>query len=116
MIRVLKPDGKIAIVEVDRKGKKKSVSLRSKIFYSVYLWIKQKILKYPDTRPIWKRLMKETEKNPRVNLDMVSGVLRKNNCKILKIETRLKQMTYTAIGKIIGADHEDYFLCLAKKE
>lgn len=116
MIRVLKPNGKIAIVEVDRKGKKQSISFRSKIFYYIYLRIKQKLFKYPDTSPIWKRLMKETEKNPRVNLDMVSSVLKRNNCNILKIEPKLKEMTYTAIGRLMGSDHEDYFLCVAKKE
>lgn len=92
----------IAIVEVDRKGGKQSISLKSKIFYFIYLRIKQKLFKYPDTRPIWKRLMKETERNPRVNLDMVSSVLKRNSCNVLKIEPKLKEMTLYCYWKNYG--------------
>ncbi len=117
MVRVLKKDGKIIIVEVDRKKEKKStLSLRTKFFYFVYLkLIKQLIFKQPDTKPIWSQITKATKKNPLVNLDMVISGLKKNKCKILGIYKDIKKLTYTPIGRLIGLDHEEYFLCIAKK-
>ena len=117
MVRVVRPGGKILIVEVDRKGRGTDYQspLRVRIFYLIYRIFKKCIFKRPDTKKIWKELLKITDKNPVVNLGLIEETLKDCGCRVVHVERDLKKMTYTAFGKLMSSGHENYFLCTSIK-
>jgi ubiquinone/menaquinone biosynthesis C-methylase UbiE len=117
MIRVVRPGGRIVIVEVDRLKKYEGykMSFKSKIFYSIFRVITSILMRRKDTRKVWKDLMENTRSNPPVNLKMVKESLEKQGCKILTFDTEIRKKTYTFIGKLMNSEHEEYFLCVAEK-
>jgi len=117
MIRVVRPGGRVVIMEVDRKKKYEGhkMSFKSKIFYSIYRIITRTLFGKKDTKKIWKALMAETKSNPLVNLKMVKEFIEGLGCRILYYDTEIQEKTYTFIGKLISSEHEKYFLCVAKK-
>ena len=116
MVRVLKPDGRLVVVEVDRKKKGGyTPSLKAKLIYSVYRFFKYRILRQPDTSRIWRFLIEATKNNPLVNLSTITQSLEESGCKVIEVQKDVKERTYTSFGRLMGSDHEDYFLCIAKK-
>ena len=117
MVRVVKPGGRIVIIEVDRKKKYEGhkMSFRSKLFYLIYRLITRTLTRRKDTRKIWKDLMDTTRSNPLVNLKMVKESLEKQGCRIISFDTEIQEKTYTFIGKLISSEHEKYFLCVVEK-
>jgi len=117
MVRVVKPGGRLVIVEVDRKKRLDGhrMSFSSKVIYSIYRLIKHIFFNQPDTKRVWKELLKATKSHPLVNSEMVMGALEDAGCKVLDIQRDVKERTYTFIGRLMGSDHEEYFLCVGVK-
>jgi len=117
MVRVVRPGGRLVIMEVDRKKKYEGhkMSFKSRILYSIYRIITRTLFGKKDTKKIWKTLMVETKSNPLVNLKMVTEFTEGLGCRILYYDTEIKEKTYTLLGKLMGGDHDRYFLCVAEK-
>jgi len=117
MVRVVRPGGRLVIVEVDRKKRVEGsrMSFRSKIIYSIYRLIKHVFFNQPDTKGVWKDLLKSTRSHPLVNSKMVMRALEDAGCRVLDIQRDVKERTYTLIGRLMGSDHEEYFLCVGVK-
>ena len=117
MVRVVRPGGRLVIVEVERKKRIEGsrMSFRSKIIYSIYRLIKHVFFNQPDTKGVWKDLLKSTRSHPLVNSKMVMRALEDAGCRVLDIQRDVKERTYTLIGRLMGSDHEEYFLCVGVK-
>lgn len=117
MVRVVRPGGRIVIVEVDRQKKYQGskMSFKGKVLYAVYRATKRVLTRRKDTRKIWKDLIECTRSNPLVNLKMVKESLEEQGCRIISFDTEIQEKTCTLIGKFMGSEHERYFLCVAEK-
>lgn len=117
MVRVVKPGGRVVIIEVDRakKFEQHKMSLKGKIVLLIASVIKRNFKKQKETRKVWKELMETTRSNPLVNLKVVKETLEKRGCSILSFDSKIQNKTCTFIGRLLAAEFSNYFLCAAQK-
>ncbi|RJS69680.1 class I SAM-dependent methyltransferase [Methanophagales archaeon] len=124
MVRVTKPNGRIIIIEVDRRNGDE-LNLRSKLVYRTYKvlkkfvrvrdWKKQKTLLHDDEA--WKIIRETTKNNPKINLKFTREVLEGCGCEITAVDTTIKTKINGFLGKISGGQcgGHNYFLICGEK-
>lgn len=117
MVRVVKPGGRVVIVEVDREKKfnKHKISLKGKLILLMSSVIKRNFKKQKETKKVWKEIVGTTRSNPLVNLKIVKDILEKQGCIILSFDRKIQEKTCTFFGRLMASEFGNYFLCAAQK-
>ncbi len=122
MVRVTKPNGRIVIIEIDRKNGYE-LNLRSKLIYFLYKAFKRIIHAHKQKNKtvhndgVWKIIRDKTRNNPKITLEFTRDVLEDCGCEITSTDTSIKSEINGIMGKLCGGQcgGHNYFLICAKK-